>query len=102
MNFESTTLLFSEAFSGCSYVWLILSHFYQPIKSYSHLKFWSAKFGSAFYQFLKLLHFGNRKRSETDILAAGSTHGLLRDITKWAKSKTSIVPPRDFLRDNCS
>ena len=37
-------VLFSEAFCGCSYVCPILSHFCQPIKSYSHLKFWSAKF----------------------------------------------------------
>ena len=55
-------VLFSEAFCGCSYVCPILSHFCQPIKSYSHLKFWSAKFGSAFYQFFKLLYFGNRKK----------------------------------------
>ena len=99
---EYYIVLFSEAFFGCSYVCPILSQFYQPIKSYSHLKFWSAKFGSAFYQFFKLLYFGNHKRSETEILAASSTHGSLGHITKWTKSKTLMVPPRDFLRCNCS
>ena len=47
---------FSEAFYECSYVCPILSHSHQPIKSYGHLKFWSAKFGSAFYQFFNFLH----------------------------------------------
>ena len=111
MNFENTILCYfvklsvnvlSEAFCECSYVCPILSHFHQPIKIYSHLKFWSARFGSAFYQFFRLLCFGNRKRSETKILAASSTHWSLRHITKWSKSKALMVPPRDFLRCNCS
>ena len=93
---------FSEAFCECSYVCPILDHFYQPIKSYSHLKFWFAKFGSAFYQLFKLLYLGNRERSESKILAASSTHESLRHITKWAKSKALMVPRRDFLRCNCS
>ena len=90
-------LAFSEAFGGCSYVCPILSHLHQIIKSYGHLKFYSAKFGSAFYQLLKLLYLGNRKRSESEILAASSTHGSLRHITKWAKFKTMMDFPGIFV-----
>ena len=85
-------LAFTEAFCGCSYVCPILSHFHQTIKSYGHLKFWCPKFGSAFYQLFKLPYLDNRKRSESEILAASSTHRSLRHITKWGKSKALIVP----------
>ena len=85
-------IAFSEAFCGCSYVCPILSHFHQTIKNYRHLKVWSAKFESAFYQLFKLLCLGNRKRFESEVLAASSTHRSLRHITKWAKSKTFMVP----------
>ena len=85
-------IAFSEAFCGCSYVCPILSYFHETIKSYGHIKFWSAKFGSAFYQLFQLLYLGNCKRSDSEILAASSTHRSQRHITKWAKSKTFMVP----------
>ena len=56
-------IAFSEVFCGCSYMRPIFSHFHQTIKSYGHLKFWSTKFGCAFYQLFKLLYLSNRKRS---------------------------------------
>ena len=78
-------IAFSEAFGGCSYVCPILSHLHHIIKSYGYLKFYPAKFGSAFYQLLKLLYLGNHKRSESEILAASSTHGSLRHIKLYFK-----------------
>ena len=82
-------MLFSEVFRRCSNECPILSHFYQPIQSYSHLEFWSAKFGSAFYQLFRLLYRGNCKRPETEILATIITHGTAQ------KMKFSI---KDFFR----
>ena len=84
-------IAFSEGFCGCSHVCPILSHFHLTIKSYGHLKFWSAKFVSAFYQLFKSLYLGTCKRSESEILAASSIHRSQRDITKWAKSKTFMI-----------
>ena len=92
MDFENTILQhFLKPFVDV-HVGPILSNFCQTIKNHVHLKFWSAKFGSVFYQLFKLLYLSNRKRSESEILAASSTHGSLRHITNWEKSKTLMVP----------